>query len=111
MKTFKLLSFILLLSTVSCDLFEDNEYDEYPDCVTDYIDYWSKSENSNSAFVKEYEYNGQTVYLLGAVFTDDTDKIYNESCEMICERGGLTGTDTCSDWENAIFIKTIWTKE
>ena len=64
------------------------------------------------AEIKEYEYNGQKVYLFSSNCCDQYNVVYDKNCNMICApSGGFAGggDGKCKDFfEVAKFIRVVW---
>lgn len=105
----KKIIFTLILVSFLNSCTKNTDESKNPECVQSYIDYWTQTGSSvPEAIVKKYELNGETLYVMGSNYADDKDKVYNENCELVCEMGGLTGVNTCVNWEDAVFIEVVW---
>ncbi len=63
--------------------------------------------------VEAYEYHRQTVYLVDFCIgcPDHLVYVYNVQGEEICRFGGITGSNTCPDFDRqAELIATVWPK-
>ncbi|HFG0566754.1 DUF6970 domain-containing protein [Flavobacterium psychrophilum] len=81
----------------------------YPDCISSKIQDILQSPVQNpKANIKKYYYQNQYVYKINSFFADGKSPVYNDRCELICEDGGIDGSNTCVNWENATFIESVW---
>lgn len=116
MKKLILLMSLLLLLLISCNNSESETEDEkllYPECISTQIDvilknYSPRTPRSN---IEKYKYNGQDVYVVAInQIPDELFPVYNEKCELICSFGGINANNkTCINWDEAVFIETVWT--
>lgn len=102
---------VILFTLVSCN--EDGENPDYSDCIKNKIEEYLKSPTTNpKTYIKEYIYNGQTVYLVNTNIPDGASTtVFNQNCEVVCASGStIAGEpfDTCLNWDKAIFVKIIW---
>ena len=67
---------------------------------------------SNGAKIKEYTFQGKTVYVYdpGICGADMTSEVTNEKCETLGYLGGITGNKKINgeDFSKAKFKKTVW---
>jgi hypothetical protein len=109
----KKLSILLLLASVifSCNKPEKGT----PKCVRDKIKTFDKSSTTcNDANVKEYKFQGGTVYAFdpGTCGADMTTEIINSDCNTLGHLGGITGNTKINgeEFSNAMFVKVTWKK-
>lgn len=84
-----------------------------PSCITGKIDDIKAQPKWNPpAEIREYEYNGQKVFLFSSPCCDQYDVLYDKNCNQVCApSGGYTGKGDgkCSDFkEVAKFIRVVW---
>lgn len=102
---------IILLVIFSCSKNDDKDIEKYPECldfeVSQVLDAPPTSVRAN---IKKYSYLNMTVYAFfeGNVVEGQT-RVYDKSCNLVCEYGGIGNVNTCENWENAEFIETVWT--
>ena len=102
----------LWLFTVLVGLFTnftcESEYPEckgnYPCCMQDDIELYRKDYQAHEswmAYIVKYDYEGQPIYMFdpGPQYADWLIEYVDEDCNVLCERGGIAGIDTCSDYE------------
>lgn len=98
------------LILISCD--DDESIASYPECLEFRIQQVLDSPPQiPRATIEKYTYKGETVYLFNSFIPDAPQVVYDDSCNIICEFGGLTGNlnDSCPDyWETAIYLETVW---
>lgn len=87
-----------------------------PSCVNAKIeDIKAQPKWNPPAEIKEYEYNGQKVYLFSSNCCDQYNVLYDKNCNMICApSGGFAGRGDgkCADFfEVAKFIRVVWKDE
>ncbi len=71
----------------------------------------STEQNGNKGEVIQYQYKGETVFLIDICIScaDDMAVVYNCAGETRCQFGGIAGFNTCPDFENkATDKKIIW---
>ncbi|WP_442264871.1 DUF6970 domain-containing protein [Tenacibaculum sp. ZS6-P6] len=67
--------------------------------------------NSVKVEIHQYKYEGHDVFLINDCVgcTDALTKVYNCDGEVICEFGGITGLNTCPDFQDkAKFLGVLW---
>lgn len=87
--------------------------DSIPVCIRKMINERKKEASRDpSEQVDEYLYNGKTVFLVRAPCCDQWNRVYDDSCKIICApSGGITGRGDgkCKDFsKTAIHVKVIW---
>jgi len=116
-KIFSFMKRLLLLSTsatlfLSCNKLEIA--DNTPSCIQEKIKKFDKSTNCETASVKEFSYQGTSVYMfdLGNCGNDMQSEVLNADCKTLGSLGGNVGNNTINgeSFSDAIFIKTIWEK-
>ncbi len=114
-KTIFLSAFTMLLFT-SCNkskVVEDTTTTKEivcPDCLNTQIEAMLQSPKQDPrGTIKAYIYQNDTVFAVNFNFADSETSIYNDRCELICYYGGITGHNTCVNWNNATYLKTVWT--
>lgn len=105
----------LVLSSllVSC---EKDPVNKLPSCISQRIQQIKSQPVWNPpATINEYEYNGQTVYLISAPCCDQYNTLVDQNCNTICApSGGITGKGDgkCPDFsEKAKFVRLVWRDE
>jgi hypothetical protein len=104
--------FIFILILTTCD--NENEIQDYPDCMQEVIDNYLNNypiSGSKPATISKYKYKNQELYIFdpGSGFADWLFSAVNKNCIVVCEFGGIAGIQTCSDWDSeAKFIKIVW---
>lgn len=75
------------------------------------IDYVLENPPQNPrAKIDKYYYKKQYVYVVYTFYPDFPLSRYDENCNFVCSSGGFDGSNnTCSNWEDADFIETVWT--
>lgn len=85
-----------------------------PTCVEEKIKEFDKSSTCNNATVKEYTFQGNTVYTFepGTCGADMTTEVINSDCNSLGYLGGIAGNTKINgeDFSKATFIKTTWKK-
>jgi hypothetical protein len=106
---------LLLIITISFGFFscEKDCAENVRSCIQEWIDVVKKETPWNPpAAVKEYRYNGKTVYLLSANCCDEYRTLIDGECNYICAPdGGISGKGDgkCVDfYEKAEFIRVVW---
>lgn len=80
-----------------------------PDCLNIYIEEMLQFPKQDPrGTIKAYIYQNDTVFAVNSSGVDAQTLIYNEKCELICYYGGLTGHNTCINWDNATYLDTVW---
>ena len=102
-----ILAISILIFLISC---EKNEIPNYPRCFQSSIDEILEHVPSTSrANLKKYNYEDKIVYVIYRNYLSDEEfSVVNEKCEILCTFGGLSGLDTCINWNDAKLIETIW---
>ncbi|MBX0290621.1 hypothetical protein K3G63_09245 [Hymenobacter sp. HSC-4F20] len=106
---YPLAAFALLLS--ACDEIDIEK--ETPDCIRQKaINLSRETPCDEGAFVKEYLFQGRTVYVLssGHCIADGSDEVVDENCNQLGYLGGFVGTTTINgeSFAKAEFRRTIW---
>ena len=105
-----LILFSFFLSLIACK--NDDDGMEIPECLKVTVEaILDKPVQSPKAKIEKWSYEGQEVYLVAAQnFPDGETFIIDTDCQdTICTLGGLDGSDNdCPNWQNAVFIETIW---
>lgn len=85
-----------------------------PNCVENKINDFNKSSVCGDAKVKEYHFQGNTVYAFepGTCGADMTTEVISSDCNTLGHLGGIAGNTKINgeDFSNARFIKTTWKK-
>ena len=85
-----------------------------PKCVENKIKDFNKSSTCGNANVKEYTFQGNTVYTFdpGTCGADMSTEVINSGCNSLGFLGGIAGNTKINreEFSNATFIKTIWKK-
>lgn len=109
----KIINLTLILALgifISCIKLEKGS----PNCIKSKIRELKKQSDCKDISVKEYLFQGKTVYVLneGSCITDGIASVINENCEIIGYLGGFAGFSEVNGekFSNATFIKTTWTK-
>ena len=105
----RLLFLLLTFFILSCST--DND-DEIPECLHEIIaDILEDPPQEPRANIQLWLFNGEESYLVNAqYFEDGQSQLITLNCENICTLGGvLAGRTDCPDWEEAEFIRTVWT--
>lgn len=83
--------------------------------IDDYVAKAQKNElEQNPTEIKEYTFNGETVYLSIMPCCDRLNIIHSVTGEELCKTGGITGKgdNKCPEfYKEAKLIKTIWNAE
>lgn len=111
----KQLSIILLVIASIISSCNKNKIEKgTPTCVENKINDFSKSSVCGDAKVKEYRFQGNTVYTFepGTCGADMTTEVISSECKSLGHLGGITGNTKINgeDFSNATFIKTTWKK-
>lgn len=98
---------------VSCERIPGNGL---PACITQRIQQIKTQPVWNPpATINEYEYNGQTVYLISSPCCDRPDTLVYKNCDFICSPGGGftgKGDGKCPDFsEKAKLVRVVWKDE
>lgn len=106
---------ILLLSAfvfISCNKLDIEK--DTPKCVENKIIDFNKYSTCDNANVKEYIFQGNTVYTFepGTCGADMTAEVISSDCNSLGFLGGIIGNTKINgeEFTNAIFIKTTWEK-
>ncbi|MDB4728280.1 hypothetical protein OAF63_05775 [Saprospiraceae bacterium] len=100
MKNLVLFALTSILFFGSCD--KDDLPGDLPSCVKSKVeDFQSDQKNCDNASVIEYEFQGQTVYVLsqGNCISDGGATVINSACEDVCFLGGIAGITDCNGEE------------
>ena len=85
-----------------------------PKCVEGKIDNLNKIACDDGANVKEYTFQGKTVYVFypGVCGADMTSEVIDSECNSLGLLGGISGNTKISgeEFSNAVFVKTTWEK-
>ena len=96
---------VVLLITSSCKK-------NTPQCITSDTSDFKKSCCSSGASVKEYDFQGNQVYVFdpGTCGADQTSEVKNDKCGSLGFLGGITGNTKINgeDFSNAKYRKTVW---
>ena len=105
-----ILYFGIILFFIGCNKNDDDTYN-YPKCFQNTINNILENEpRTPRSNIKKYIYLNQTVYVTYRNgIADEQFYVMTKDCDIVCEFGGLSGNNTCSDWDSAEFIETIWT--
>lgn len=96
----------ILLFFFSCSKSTEPKYSE---CIQNFIaETLSGLPGSPRAKIDKYNYEGETVYVFQHDHADPISVVYSETCEVICDFGGVTQVNSCENWEEAEYIETIW---
>jgi hypothetical protein len=106
----RLLVFIVVLLTVSCNQTELISKENCPSCFK------SIQKQSNPPLeIWRYVYNNQLVYLTKSDCCDQYDQLYDSNCTLLCApSGGITGKGDgkCYDFnEKATHRLLVWKKD
>lgn len=104
---------VLCCMFVSC---EKNPVKGLPSCMYQLIQKIKSQPVWNPpATIHEYEYKGQTVYLISAPCCDQYTTLVDKECRAICSPGGgITGRGDglCPDFsEKAKLVRLVWKDE
>lgn len=105
---------ILLISVTNCKAQQQVvSADTLPVWLNEKIEVFITNNPDGKGRVEEFLYREQTVYLVNfcVACPDFLVYVYNKEEEVICEFGGIAGTNTCPDFSNeAISQGIIWPK-
>ena len=110
----KKLSLILIVSIFAFSCENLDLPSELPNCIEDQIKsevYQGPKREPNKAHVDAYFYNGEKVYIFdpGSGYADWLFTAYNQDCEVICEFGGISSLNTCTEFDNnSEYLGVIW---
>lgn len=86
-----------------------------PSCIKDKIKKFNKGALCSDPSVKEYTFQGKTVYVFsdGTCGADMTSQVIDANCNNLGHLGGFAGNYTINgeDFSNAKYVKTIWQKD
>lgn len=106
-------AFLLLIATLTGCTKLDIESGT-PKCIVKEIKRFNKKSACEHANVKEYSFQGKTVYLFepGACGADLTSDVFRSDCQKIGYIGGLAGNGQVNggDFYTATFLRTVWEK-
>jgi hypothetical protein len=111
----KILMVFIVVNTI-CVTCKKDKGNNLPDCLKSKIEQ-IKSQNrwNPPAEIREYVYNGKTVYLISANCCDQYDTLIDASCKYICAPGGgiaNQGDGKCTDfYKMARYVKVVWRDE
>lgn len=102
----------ILLTTLSIILFSSCHKLKKDPCFDSKRDEFKKTCCAHGAKIKEYKFQGETVYVYdpGTCGADQTSEVTSSKCETLGHLGGITGNNKINgeDFSNAKFKKTIW---
>jgi hypothetical protein len=85
-----------------------------PSCVKQKIKTFEKQAACSDASVKEYTFQGKTVYVFepGTCGADMTSEVISSGCSSLGFLGGFTGNTKINgeDFSKAEFVETVWKK-
>lgn len=85
-----------------------------PMCVKQKIKKFAKESTCGDASVKEYNFQGKTVYVFepGTCGSDMATEVISSDCSSLGFLGGFAGNTKINgeDFSNAEFVKTVWKK-
>lgn len=88
---------------------DDDNSVVYSECLNNTIEEIMQGTPQNPrATIDAYSYQGGEVYVINRYIPDYFIEVVDENCEVICVNGGIAGL-MCDDWEQAQFIRNIWT--
>ena len=109
MKAFFLL-LILTSAMISCN--KDDIANGTPDCIVEKIHDFKNTCCDNDANVKEYLFQGATVYVFnpGTCGADMTSEVTNSQCTTLGYLGGIAGNVAINgeNFSSASLQRTIW---
>ncbi len=112
MKQLLIIVLFATLFSVSCNKAEDNI--SLPLCIQVKINDFSVESCEVGANVKEYIFQGKTVFVFdpGTCGADMTSEVSDFECITLGYLGGITGNTHINEesFANAVFIQTIWKK-
>jgi hypothetical protein len=83
-----------------------------PNCIKVEIKRLKDSSCEHGAYVKEYEFQGATVYVssIGFCARDGGAPVVNENCVQIGMLGGITGNTKVNgeEFSHAVLRRTLW---
>jgi len=111
----KQLAILLLLAVAISSSCKKLDIEEgTPKCVEEKIEDFNKSSSCDDANVKEYTFQGKTVYTFvpGSCGADMTTEVIDPGCSCLGSLGGISGNTKINgeEFANATFVKTIWKK-
>ena len=110
MNRFLFLITFFLFALTACH--KDHIVKVLPSCMQDRIQVFSKQACEKEANVKEYTFQGKTVFVFnpGICLADASSEVIDTDCKTIGYLGGLMGTNAINgeDFSHAIFLKTVW---
>jgi hypothetical protein len=113
MKKLSIVLLVVLVSVISC-CNKLNIEKGTPKCVKNKIKDFDKSSTCGNANVKEYTFQGNTVYAFepGTCGADMTTEVISSDCKSLGYLGGISGNTKINgeEFSNATFIKTTWKK-
>jgi hypothetical protein len=105
---------VIVLLTSFAAICSCNKENAIPGCVQAKIEAFKNSSCEHGASVKEYKFQGETVYTfnMGWCGADLPTGIINHECKAIGSLGGYTGNTNVNgvDFSTAIHIRTIWSR-
>lgn len=110
----KLLIALLLIVSVLNGCNKNKIEKGTPTCVKNKINDFEKSSTCGDASVKEYRFQGNTVYAFepGTCGADMSTEVISSGCNSLGHLGGISGNTKINgeEFSNATFVKTIWEK-
>lgn len=87
--------------------------DTIPQCIEDLIEHF-KNYQCEGLKVDQYKFQGKFVYVFdeNSCGGDFQSYVYSSHCKKLGYLGGFVGNSTINggDFNNAVFIKTVWKK-
>jgi hypothetical protein len=104
---------LLLINLLACKAQQQSTVadDTIPGWLNDKIEEFITNNPYSKGRIEEFLYREQIVYLVNfcVACPDNLVYVYNEEEEVICEFGGIAGTNTCPDFsKEAIFKGIVW---
>jgi hypothetical protein len=103
---------IFLLLLTGCQKDETNEC--HSPCIQSYVDSFRQSDEicGTGASVKQYLFQGQTVYVFdkGLCIADGTSDVRNAECTFLGALGGIQGNTRINgaEFNTAVYQRTLW---
>lgn len=106
---------LLLINLLACKAQQQSTVaaDTIPGWLKDKIEEFITNNTDGKGSVEEFLYREQTVYLVNFCMgcPDFLVYVYNKEKDVICEFGGIAGTNTCPDFsKEAISKGIVWPK-
>lgn len=112
MKRLAILSMIAMIALVACSKLEIKK--GIPKCVSTKIQEFSKETTCGDANVKEYLFQGVTVYVFdyGTCGADFANPVIDSDCKELGYLGGITGNTKINgeEFSTATYLRTVWKK-